>query len=280
MARHIDSLSSPTLKHLREQWWDSAFSEFLSETLRPRPGTRILDVGCGEGTAELSLGRLQISQVDLFAVDRRLDRVAQTAASASAHNVRVKTAAADACHLPFGSDVFDSTFCVAVLQHVGDVTAAVAELARVTKPGGRLVAVEPDNAARYWFSSIDEGYSANEAAAKFFAAAVHARGDGSDLSVGPKLIGFFTASGVEPLSVDLFPVSVTRLGPPPAAIWRERREAVARLLETVEDADVRRLGDELGAVLAQYERAAVRAGSAFVEIQNTMLFAAVGQKPE
>jgi len=280
MPRHIDSLTSPTLKHLRERWWDSDFSEFLAEMLRPRPGTRILDVGCGEGTAELSLGRLQISQVDLFAVDRRLDRVAQTAASASAHNVRVKTAAADACHLPFRSDMFDSTFCVAVLQHVREVTAAVSELARVTKPGGRIVAVEPDNAARYWFSSVEEGQNAYEAGARFFASAIQVRGDGTDASVGPKLTGFFAASGLEPLSVDLFPVSVARLGPPPAAVWRGRRDAIGRLLEGVDDVDVRRLADEYAMLLDRYEQAVHRAGATFVEIQNTMLFAAVGQKPE
>ena len=42
MARHLDALTASTLKNLRAQWWDSQFSEFLQETLRPRPGTRIL----------------------------------------------------------------------------------------------------------------------------------------------------------------------------------------------------------------------------------------------
>jgi SAM-dependent methyltransferase len=280
MARHLDSLTSPTLKHLRERWWDSDFSEFLAETLRPRPGTRILDVGCGEGTAELSLGRLQISQVSFFAVDRRFDRVAQTASKASAHNIRVRTAAADACQLPFGKDVFDSTFCVAVLQHVHDVDVAVSELSRVTKPGGRIVAVEPDNAARYWFSSLDEGRRAYEDAARFFAAALEARGDATDASVGPRLTGYFSARGLETLSVNLFPVSVARLGPPPAAVWQARREAVTRLLDGVNESFVRGLADEYLARLDAYEAAVKQAGSTFVEIQNTMLFAAVGQKPE
>ena len=62
MARHVDALTAATLKNLREQWWDTEFSTFLQDTLRPRPGNRILDVGCGEGTAELSLGRLRVSQ--------------------------------------------------------------------------------------------------------------------------------------------------------------------------------------------------------------------------
>ena len=38
MAAAIDALTSPTLKHLREAWWDDEFTEFLSETLKPRPG--------------------------------------------------------------------------------------------------------------------------------------------------------------------------------------------------------------------------------------------------
>jgi SAM-dependent methyltransferase len=280
MARDIDALVSPTLKHLRERWWNPEFSEFLSETLRPRPGTRILDVGCGEGTAVLSLGRLQISQVALLAIDHRFERVLQAVRTASAHNIRVRAACADARHLPFRSDVFDSTFCVAVLQHVRDVAVAVSELARVTKPGGRIVAVEPDNAARYWFSSLESGRRTYEMGQAFFASALAARGDVTDPSVGPKLTAFFADAGLEPLSVNLFPVSLARLGPPPKSVWQERRDAVRSTLDGTEDASVRRLADEYLAQLDRYAADAARAGSAFVEIQNTMLFAAVAQKAE
>jgi ubiquinone/menaquinone biosynthesis C-methylase UbiE len=276
----IDALVSPTLKYLRERWWNPEFSEFLSETLRPRPGTRILDVGCGEGTAELSLGRLQISQVDLFAIDRRLERVLQAKRTAAAHNIRVKAAAADACHLPFRSDVFDSTFCVAVLQHVREVDVAIGELARVTKPGGHIVAVEPDNAARYWFSSLESGRKAFELGSTFFAAVLAARGDATDPSVGPKLTSFFAKAGIEPVAVNLFPVSLVRLEPPPKAVWQERQDGARRLLTGIDDGRVRTLADEYAAQLDRYASDVTAAGSSFVEIQNTMLFAAVGHKPE
>src|SRR4029079_496515 len=93
MARHVDALTAATLKDLREQWWDAEFSEFLQETLRPRPGTRILDVGCGNGTAELALGRLRVSQLRLFAIDRNPARVIQTAAECRSHNYRLGAAA-------------------------------------------------------------------------------------------------------------------------------------------------------------------------------------------
>ena len=36
MSREIDALTSFTLKHLRDRWWDSDFAGFLRETLRPQ----------------------------------------------------------------------------------------------------------------------------------------------------------------------------------------------------------------------------------------------------
>ena len=121
MSRELDALTSSTLKHLREQWWTDAFTAFLVETLRPRAGKRILDVGCGTGTAEVSLARLRLSQVELFGVDLLVERVKAAAATTRGINAHVGYAAADATRLPFADGVFDSTYCVAVLQHIRDV---------------------------------------------------------------------------------------------------------------------------------------------------------------
>ena len=168
MSRDLDALTSSTLKHLREHWWDDAFTSFLEETLKPRPGKRILDVGCGTGTAEISLARLRLSQMHLFGVDLVTERLREAHAATRGINVRVGYAAADACRLPFAADSFDSTYCVAVLQHIRDLSGALAEIARVTRPGGRVLIVEPDNAARYWFSSVQSGMDAFEISRRFF----------------------------------------------------------------------------------------------------------------
>ena len=278
MPAAIDSLTSPTLKYLRERWWNDDFTDFLAETLRPRPGNRILDVGCGEGTAEIRIGRLHVSQIRMVGVDVMIERVMVARHQTAGHNLRVAYATADACHLPFRDGAFDSTFCVAVLQHIGDVETAVSEFARVSRPGGRVLVVEPDNQARYSFSATPAGLKAFETSARFFAALSAARGDKSDAAIGPRLPALFARHGIEPLNVRLFPVSQTRLGAPPAEVWARRRESVELALQQASNDGVRALGREYLDVLAAYAAEAASAGPGFVEIQNTMLFATVGQK--
>ncbi len=281
MTPHVDALTAATLKNLREQWWNDDFSTFLRDALRPRPGNRILDVGCGEGTAEVSLGRLRISQLELVAIDRNIDRVRHTAGLMRSHNLRAELAAADAVWLPFRDGVFDAVFCVAVLQHVNNVTQAVAELARVTRRGGRVVAVEPDNSARYWYSSSPVGDRAFATASRFFAAVADARGDNTDAAVGPRLSAIFSQYGIEPVSVQLFPVSVALIGLPGPAVWEARRDAVRRAIERANgDGTVAALGREYLETIDEYEADARRDAAHFVEIQNTMLFATVGQREE
>ena len=276
----IDAFTSPTLKYLREHWWNDAFAEFLTETLRPRAGNRILDVGCGEGIAVVQLGRLHVSQMRLVGVDLMVERVVIARRETAAHNQRVLFASADACHLPFRDGAFDSTFCVAVLQHINDVERAIRDFARVTRVGGRVVAVEPDNSARYYYSSMPAGRRAFELSARFFSTLVSARGEAMDAAIGPKLPTLFSACGIEPLDVRLFPVTQTQLGAFGDEVWRRRHDVVEQMIDQATHDDARKLGREYLTALAAYAAEASRAGSSFVEIQHTMLFATVGQKTE
>jgi len=274
-SREIDILTASTLKHLRERWWNAEFTDFLRETLQPRAGDRILDVGCGAGTAEVRLGQLGISQMRLFGVDLIGARVTEAVVSAKAHNIRVRLASANACTLPFRPNAFDSTFCVAVLQHIRDRAAAVRELARVTKPGGRVLVIEPDNAARYWYSFSPAGRRAFDLAARLFTAL---EGHDGELAVGPQISAIFPRLGVETTEIRLFPVSATRIGAPAPALWDARRAVVNGALGRVTDESVRKLGADYLAALDAYRSEATAAGPQFVEIQSTMLFATVGQK--
>lgn len=50
---------------------------------------------------------------------------------------------------------FDSVYCCGALEHTIDIKNAIAELARVTKPNGKIIIIDP-NAARYVFFEIEE----------------------------------------------------------------------------------------------------------------------------
>ena len=279
----IDALTSPTLKHLRERWWDDEFTEFLAETLRPRPGNRILDVGCGEGLAEVSIGRLQISQVRLVGIDlvpreggRR--RVARRPRTTSGRRSRPATR----CQLPFRDGAFDSTFCVAVLQHIGDVGAAVAEFARVTRPGGRVVAVEPDNAARYCLQLAPAGRARVRHGAAVLRGA--RRGARRAHRPGGRPASCRRCSPRTASSRSTCACSRCRTRSSGAARPATSGRTAAGAVEQRARPDARdaRVRDATATSYlercAPYEAEAPRRGAAFVEIQNTMLFATVGQR--
>lgn len=286
MTEHTDALTSPTLKHLRAKWWTDAFTAFLAESLRPKPGMRILDVGCGTGTAEVNLARLRLSQLDMVGIDISVSRVSAALTATRQMNATVGFAAADACHLPFRDASFDATFCVAVLQHIGEVPGALAECARVTKPGGKFLAVEPDNAARYWFSSLPTGMAAFDKAQRFFAASAASAASASagrvsaPAAVGAMIPGVLPAAGIMPLSVRLFPVFGSTLAAPAPSVWEARRAAAQAGIDAAADDTLRTLGKEFLAAIDDYAREAADAGPAFVEIQNTLLIATVGQREE
>src|SRR5918994_1380395 len=90
MIATIDALISPTLKHLRERWWNDEFTEFLTETLRPRPGNRILDVGCSAGAGEVRIGRLHVSQLRLYGVDLKVGEAVAAGPGGAGHNIAAR----------------------------------------------------------------------------------------------------------------------------------------------------------------------------------------------
>jgi hypothetical protein len=119
-----------------------------------------------------------------------------------------------------------------------------------------------------------------ELSRRFFASLAAVRAEPTDVAVGPLVPGLLASNGVEPLSVRLFPVTVSHLGVPPKAFWESRRTAVRDAIAKAPDEALKRLGTDFLKAVEQYQRDAAAAGSTFVEIQNTMLFATVGQRSE
>lgn len=106
------------------------------QALWPVPGERILDVATGTGRT----ARLVAEQgADVIGVDIA-DGLLEAAETMSAHLAdRLQFQHADAEALPFGDTSFDGVISTYGVMFAGKAERAAAELARVTRPGGRMV---------------------------------------------------------------------------------------------------------------------------------------------
>ena len=98
-----------------------------------RPGERVLDLAAGTGVSTVELGR---SGAWVVATDFSTGML-----QAGAFR-QVPMVAGDAMRLPFADAVFDAATISFGLRNVSDFEAGLREIARVTKPGGRLVVCE------------------------------------------------------------------------------------------------------------------------------------------
>lgn len=112
------------------------FVAWLLDILDPTAGERVLDAGCGPGMYHSALASrgVAIAAVDLFA---GMARDAHSTAARQGYAVNVAQASVE--RLPFAGGVFDRAMCNHMLYHVPDQRAALEELRRVLRPGGRVV---------------------------------------------------------------------------------------------------------------------------------------------
>jgi len=137
----------PEWDALRKVWADDLVRARAVTRLVPR-GLRVLDVGTGTGVLALELARLGLRVVALDESARMLDAARSKLAAAGVSGVELRNGEASA--LPFADDEFDGSFAHMVLQYLPSPADAVIEMARVTRPGGRIVAVDFASHDREW----------------------------------------------------------------------------------------------------------------------------------
>ena len=117
-----------------------------TRAVAPRPGQRILDLAAGTGASSVALAR---SGAEVVAGDFSPGMIAE-GRRRHGHVPNVTFVEADAMALPFADDEFDAVTISFGLRNVNEPKKALAEMLRVTAPGGKLVVCEfshPQNPA-------------------------------------------------------------------------------------------------------------------------------------
>jgi ubiquinone/menaquinone biosynthesis C-methylase UbiE len=99
-------------------------------------GKRILEIGCGDGELAILLAK---KGAVVSAIDISETMIAAARQRASAEGAKVDFAVAAAQEIPYADNAFDVVIAVTILCFVRDASPVFQEIARVLKPGGRLV---------------------------------------------------------------------------------------------------------------------------------------------
>lgn len=116
------------------------------ELLRLSLGQKVMEVGCGNGVFLPLLAREVGVAGEVVGVDLSEALVAEATRRIQASEVpgRVVAEVGDVTSLRYADASFDAVHCERVLMHLDDPNRALSEMARIVKPGGRVVATEPD----------------------------------------------------------------------------------------------------------------------------------------
>ncbi len=127
---HFPSTIDPRIYHV----------QLLMEHFGDLNGKRVLDVGCGKGRfARVLREQYPQSRIAAFDLAEAMLKFVPAGASACAGSMTA---------LPFRSASFDCAYATESLEHAVDIDAAVAEMCRVVKPGGRIAII--DKNAEHW----------------------------------------------------------------------------------------------------------------------------------
>ncbi len=170
-------------RYLQQADWTAEIRRHLFEKAGLKPGNRVLEVGCGTGAVlsriatenDFTLTGIDIDYTGLGFIQKQ--------------NSKFNLAQADGHLLPFADGLFDAVYCHYLLLWVTKPLWVLAEMKRVTRPGGAVIALaEPDHAARIDFPPpLDELGRLQTAALA---------SQGAEVSIGRRVKTLFQQTGL------------------------------------------------------------------------------------
>ena len=213
MANEFRSLASHSAEYFgdtRDFWWNLDFLELMGRRLSLDRVVDVLDVGCGVGHWGQLLARVLPSHARVSGVDRDPSWIEKAATRATARGLadRFHYQVSVAETLPFADESFDLVTCQTLFIHVPNPAAALDEMVRVARPGGLILAAEPNNvASALVFNSLRFNDPVDDIMARVRLQLVCERGKAAlgegNNSIGDILPGVFAERGLTDISVYL-----------------------------------------------------------------------------
>jgi SAM-dependent methyltransferase len=155
-GRHLGQVTA--LEHRVALPTYRAMFRALIDLIAPQPGESVLDIGCGTGSLSRLLAQWTGGANPITAVDISPYLLREAAALAAEDGLggAITFAPGSAEALPFPDAGFDAAFAVTVLEEC-DAERALAEIVRVTKPGGRIgIVVRASDLPPVWHMELPE----------------------------------------------------------------------------------------------------------------------------
>jgi ubiquinone/menaquinone biosynthesis C-methylase UbiE len=120
------------------------FRRFVADLVELRPGETVLDVGCGTGTQALIAKEAVGAAGRVCGIEPSLKMIAYARRKAARRGLVVDLQPGVIEQLDYPDQSFEVIFCLIVMHHLPDETKlqGLKEMARVLKPGGRLLVVD------------------------------------------------------------------------------------------------------------------------------------------
>lgn len=218
------------------------------ESTQRSPGARVLDLACGTGEISSRLLGL-FPECSLVGIDLESSHIDRARARCREFGDRARFEVGSAYQVPCRDSTFDLAVCRHLFQAIPEPDRVVAEMVRVTRPGGRLHMVVEDYGMIYFHPTRTD-------TERFWREGPFAfgRATGTDLAVGRKMFGVLQGLGLARIAVRYIAVDTLRVARETfARIWEAWRDGYSDAIASrtaLSGSEVRAAWDDMLACLA------------------------------